>query len=314
VKVKVTEILSLRPQDKERLNSHALKRFNDWQDRIMRETPQLRQLNIEQIRADLDTYLHDDERVEFNNCLADITRWLSGCMDTGDGYFPYAYDTRVIGPMFRVESLLIEAYQAKEAEEKWNAACKAVNPPLSDAKMYFGDEEYEGFIKAARQAIHVYTEKGEDYLSDVGSLDYCRYLERIRNRKEKERQLFLAKLAAQEFNRRLNEEKVRLQALLSPNRKATESYFRKQVRDRRYTGQNFFGCYPGRKSRISIRYLLELAGIRQRNLCLMTSVPSLPVNAGGLFSFCLQPTISWKRSRVWVSYSMSSPLLRPACG
>jgi len=76
VKVKVTEILSLRPQDKERLNSHALKRFNDWQDRIMRETPQLRQLNIEQIRADLATYLHDNERVEFNNCLADITQKL----------------------------------------------------------------------------------------------------------------------------------------------------------------------------------------------------------------------------------------------
>jgi hypothetical protein len=41
VKVKVIEILSLKPQDKERLNSHALKRFNDWQDRIMRELPHL---------------------------------------------------------------------------------------------------------------------------------------------------------------------------------------------------------------------------------------------------------------------------------
>ncbi|MFB0556447.1 MAG: hypothetical protein ACETVW_01120 [Dehalococcoidia bacterium] len=112
----MTDIHSLKPQDKERLNSHALERFNDWQDRIMREAPQLRQLNIEQIRADLDTYLHDNERVEFNNCLADIKRWLSGCMDTGDGYFPYACDTRVIDLMLRVESLIIKAYQDKEAE------------------------------------------------------------------------------------------------------------------------------------------------------------------------------------------------------
>ena len=114
----MTEILSLKPQDKERLNFYALERFIDWQDRIIREVPQLRQLNIEQIRADLDTYLYDNKRVEFNNCLADITRWLSGCMDTGDGYFPYAYYTRVIDPMFRVRSLLIKAYQAKEAIEQ----------------------------------------------------------------------------------------------------------------------------------------------------------------------------------------------------
>jgi hypothetical protein len=239
VKVNVTGVLSLEPEYKERLNHHALKRFNDWQEHILSKVPQLRQLTVEQLNADLDTYLHDNEKVEFSKCVADIAGWLSKCMDTGDRYCRYAYDTQVIDPMDQVELLTIKAYQAKEADKRWKAACKAVNPPLSDAKKYFGGEEYEGFIKAARQAVHVYTEKGEDYLSDVRSLDYCRYLKRIRNRKEEERQLFLAKLAAQEFNRRLNEEKVRLQALLSPNRKATESYFRKQVKDRRYTGQNF---------------------------------------------------------------------------
>jgi hypothetical protein len=238
VKVNVTEILSLKPEDKERLNSHALKRFNDWQEHILGKVPQLRQLTVEQLNADLDTYLHDNEKVEFSKCVANITGWLSKCMDTGDRYFRYAYDTQVIDPMDQVELLMIKAYQAKEADKRWKVACKAVNPPLSDAKRCFGSDEYEGFIKAARHAIHVYTEKGEDYLSDVRSLDYCRYLEQIRNRKEKERQIFLAKLTAQEFNRRLNEEKLRLQALLSPNRKATESYFRKQVKDRRYTGQN----------------------------------------------------------------------------
>ena len=97
------EILSLKPEDKARLNSHALERLDDWQDQIVREVPQLRQLNVEQIRADLDTYLPENERVEFNDCLAVITKWVSGCMDTRDGYFPYAYDTRVIDPMVRVK-------------------------------------------------------------------------------------------------------------------------------------------------------------------------------------------------------------------
>ncbi len=90
------DVLSLKSEDKERLNSHALKRFNDWQESILSKVSQLRQLSTEQIMADLNTYLHDNERVEFNKCVADITRWLSGCMDTGDGYFRYAYDTQVI--------------------------------------------------------------------------------------------------------------------------------------------------------------------------------------------------------------------------
>ena len=60
-------------------------------------------------------------------------------MDTGDRYFPDAYATWVVTPMFRIESLIMKAYQAKEDEKKWNVACKAVKPPLSDAKMYFGD-------------------------------------------------------------------------------------------------------------------------------------------------------------------------------
>ncbi len=88
MKVRLIEILSLKPEDKERLNSYAPERFDDWQDRIVREVPQLSQLNIEQIRANLDTYLHDSKKVEFNSYLADISRWPLMCMDIGDGYFP----------------------------------------------------------------------------------------------------------------------------------------------------------------------------------------------------------------------------------
>ena len=235
----MTEILSLKPEDKERLNSHALERLNEWQGRILTKVPQLRQLSADQAKKDLATYLDENEITEFNKCLADIKRWLSECMDTGDKYFSYAFATWVVTPMFQVEYLVTKAYQAKQDEREWNTAYNAVNPPVKDAKMYFTDEEYKGFVKAAGQAIRACIEKGEDYLSDVRSLDYHRYLGLIRNRKEKERQLFIAKLAAQEFNRRLGEERVRLRALLSPNRKSLESYFRKRIKDRRYSGQVF---------------------------------------------------------------------------
>lgn len=236
----MTEILSLKPQDKERLNSHALERYIDWHDQIISKVPQLRQLSIQQIEKDLATYLDDDEIAEFNKCLADVKRWLSGCMDTGGGYFPYAYATWVVTPMLQIEYLVVKAYRAKANEKEWNIACEAVNPPLGEARLYFTNEEYKGFIRAAQQAVRAYIEKGEDYLSDVRSLDYRYYLERIRNTKEEKRQLCLARLAAQEFNQRLNEEKVRLEALLSMDRKGLETYFRKQVKDRRYTGQSFY--------------------------------------------------------------------------
>ena len=93
MKVNVTEILSLKPEDKERLNSHALERLNEWQGRILTKVPQLRQLSADQAKKDLATYLDENEITEFNKCLADIKRWLSECMDTGDKYFLYAFAT-----------------------------------------------------------------------------------------------------------------------------------------------------------------------------------------------------------------------------
>ena len=235
----MVEILSLKPEDKERLNSYALGRLNEWQERILSRVPQLRQLSEEQVTKDLATYLDENEIAQFQKCLADIRQWLSQCMDTGDRYNPYAYSTWVVTTMSRVEQLVAKAYQAKEDEKEWNTAYNAVNPPGRDAKTYLTDEEYKGFVKAAGQAIRARIEKGEDYLGDARSVDYRRYLARIHDRKEKEKLLFIARLAAQEFNRQLNEEKVRLRALLSPNRKGLEGYFRKQVKDRRYSGQDF---------------------------------------------------------------------------
>jgi hypothetical protein len=241
VNVNVTDILSLKPEDKERLNSYALGRLNEWQGRILSRVPQLRQLGEEQVAKDLVAYLDKNEITEFQKCLADMRQWLSECMGTGDKYNSCAYATWVVSTMSRVERLVVKAYEAKEYKEKWNAAYDAVNPPETDAKTYLADDEYKGFVRAAVQAIRARIEKSEDYLSDSRSLDYRRYLALIRDRKEKERLLLIVKLAAGEFNGQLNGEKVRLRALLSPNRKDLEGYFRKQIKDRRYSGQDFSG-------------------------------------------------------------------------
>ena len=66
----MTDIFSLGSKHKERLTPHALKRFNDWQERILTEVPQVRQLTTEQLDTHLDSYLRDDEKVEFNSISA----------------------------------------------------------------------------------------------------------------------------------------------------------------------------------------------------------------------------------------------------
>ena len=82
----------------------------------------------------------------------------------------------------------------KEEEERWQAAHKAVNPPLNDAKRYLNDEEYDKFIQAALEAIEVYLEKGEEYLDDVRTFDYRRCLKKINDRKEEERRKIAANI------------------------------------------------------------------------------------------------------------------------
>ena len=264
--VNVTEILSLKPEDKEKLNSYALGRLNEWQGRILSRVPQLRQLGEEQVAKDLAAYLDKNEITEFQKCLADMRQWLSECTGTGDKYNPRAYATWVVSTMSRLEQLVVKAYDAKEYKEKWNAAYDAVNPPERDAKTYLADDEHKGFVRAAAQAIRARIEKGEDYLSDSRSFDYRRYLALIRDRREKERLLLVAKLAAGEFNWQLNEEKVRLRALLSPNRKGLEGHFRNQIKDRRYSGQDFSGLLSQKEKQDFDNILVEVSRSRAEEL------------------------------------------------
>jgi len=102
------------------------------------------------------------------------------------------------------------------------------------------------------------------------------------------KQLVLAKLAAQKFNRRLNEEKVRLQALLSSSRKDVDSYFKKQVKDRRYMGQDFSPLLSKKEAQDFDKTLVE---IRRKNVEELVSTDFLPFIASRFWrSFSLLPS------------------------
>ena len=188
--IELARLFNIKPEDERRLNSHALERMNAWEARILKKTPKL---DIQEVMTDLDTYLHDDERVEFNKSLATIKRWLSGCMDIVSRYFFHPYATWVIDPMIRVESLIMRAYQRAEAErrkkeheDRWCAAFVSINPPVDDAKKYLNDTEHEAFTLAVGKAIEAYLEKGEAYLDDARAFDYGWWLRKIKVRKEEE--------------------------------------------------------------------------------------------------------------------------------
>lgn len=186
--IELARLFNLEPEDEQRLNSHALERMNAWEARILKKTPQL---DIQEVITDLDIYLHDNEKVEFNKYSAAIKRWLSGCMDIVSRYFLHPYATWVIDPMIRVESLLIRAYhraeaeqQKKEYEDRWCAAFVSITPPVDDAKEYLNDKEREEFTLAVGKAIEAYLEKGEAYMADVRAFDYGWWLKKIQGRKE----------------------------------------------------------------------------------------------------------------------------------
>ena len=188
--IELARLFNLEPEHERRLNSHALERMNAWEARILKKTTWL---NIQEIMTDLDTYLHDDERVEFNKSLAAIKRWLSGSMDIISNYFFHPYATWVIDPMTRMEKLIMRAYQRAEAErqkkeyeDKWCAAFVSITPPVDDAKKYLNDKEREEFTLAVGKAIEAYLEKGEAYMADVRSFDYSWWLKKIKVRKEEE--------------------------------------------------------------------------------------------------------------------------------
>ena len=188
--IELARLFNLKSEDERRLNSHALERMNAWEARILKKTPQR---DIQEILADLDTYLHDNERVEFNKSLAAITRWLSGCMDIVNRYFFHAYATWVIDPMLRVESLIVRAYQRadaerreKEYEDRWCAAFVSINPPVDDAKKYLHDKEHDEFTLAVGKAIDAYLERGGAYLDDARAFDYGWWLRKIQERMEEE--------------------------------------------------------------------------------------------------------------------------------
>jgi len=287
-------ILSLTRKDERKLHPKALKWFNEQRAKIRSEVP-LDALSD----ADLNDFLSDDEKYEFMRCMNKITEGLQRCICTDAVPPGLEYDISInmsllsfqvysLTPMYQIGLLLKKVHRRKrekaeeeskereeevrrnreqveaerrrkEEEEAWQAARKAVSPPLDDAREYLDKEEYDKFIQAALDAIEVYLEKGEDYLEDLRTFDYCQFLLKINNRKTEERRKVTASIAATEYNQRLDEEKKRLRALLCPKKRDLESCFKEQVKDGRYIDDNFTQLLPKRREKDFDRTIVDIS-------------------------------------------------------
>lgn len=116
------EVFTLEPQYEWRIHRYAKDCFNDLIADIVQEVPQLAELDEDQIRKDVDTYLTDAEKIAFNQCWTDIKNCLQQCIDIVDNNRAYTYSIELIRAMYKLKGLFRTVYRRKaekaEAEQR----------------------------------------------------------------------------------------------------------------------------------------------------------------------------------------------------
>jgi len=271
------EMLYLKPEDEKRLYPEALQWFNARKTEIGLEVP-LQEITDE----DLNAFLSEDEKREFQRYMDEISEGLRSCVI---GSYTSSTPIDNINPrlnilkfqwdsflsMYRIELLLKNVYQRKlvkaaheqkerDEEEKkrieqadmerkkrgekaqWQTAYREVNPPLNDAKRYLNKEELNEFTQVVRDAIAVYLGEGKEYLNSIKTFEYRSFLNKISVRKESENLLTAAKVKAGEYNQLLNKERVRLAALLHTEKKDIAGYIQEVLGNSLCKIRSFIEC------------------------------------------------------------------------
>jgi len=224
----------LNPEDYEGIDSHAQKRYKEWEADIEQEIAALKVTD-----TDFDSYLSDDEKARFEGHLKEIKTWLSTCRGVEKGYSLLPYSLGVIDHMHATKSLLLKvAERRQEREQRWSAF-KELNAPLQDAKRWLNPDEYQEFEKSIAGAISAHLKLGRNYTMDIRAWPYLEWIRRIEDREEAEKMKQNARSKASEFNHSLDNEISRLKARLRPQKQSPEEYFKKESNDCRHLGYSF---------------------------------------------------------------------------
>ncbi len=302
-------ILTVEPEgiDK-RIHPRALEHFRKFRADVGFAVP------LEEItETDLNDYLRDDEKSEFQRCMNEIRDKLGTCLDIADGDSPRGqlkpslFELGTIIPMFSIKQLLKKVYGGKlkrireqqkrmEEEERRHTAYRALNVPAADAEKYLTESrEYEKFVKSTAGAVRAYMDKGESYTKDSRASDYLFYCDQIKRRKGEEQRNLAAVASARLFSYSLNEKIEKLKATLYVQKKSPSKYFSK---DSRYIGQRFYALLsPDNKKELSdtIRTRNVDISITQysRYYYMITALP-VPQQSFLCLIACLLPVINIK--------------------
>lgn len=273
----MAEIFAMNPDDEKRLHPYALERFKEWRRDVLGCVPQLAALDVGGIEADVNIYLADYEKARLAKCRAGILEWLSRCLDITDESSPYPYETDVIDPMFEIKSLLQKVYSRKEAkaneekeksdyEKRWQAAFRALAPPLKDAKTHLSNEEYAHFEGSIFGAVNASLEKGEKYSSDARASEYCRLCAVIRERREECQRKKIAESESWQYNCLLIHEMEKLKSVLYREPQNVEDYFERNVVDFRFMGQTFIELLAAEEKAGLCARIEQIAGDKLQEL------------------------------------------------
>jgi len=198
------------------LYPHAQKRFNDWKEELNKEVPELGELTIEEITADVNDHLDDNEKTWATKYEEIMVEWLSKCTDRGgEELNSAAYAGWVISSMSSLKGLLKKVYEQKKvkAEEErqrqedeaklaewkkqWGSAWDELYPARLKKKVYqyLNKEELPKWHESLGAAAAAYVD-GDTNLASKEASEYQRWRGEIAKREEEENKRLRAHVLA----------------------------------------------------------------------------------------------------------------------
>ena len=285
LEVKLTTILMLNPESAEQLHPFAVKWFGDLSAAIEK------QLAIDGLTVDdIETFLSDDEKRILRRQKSGIEVALLTCAKPHTAYsgpppgsdFGPDFLMMQLGTFVHVENIksllrrihsrksatVSEAMRKRDEFERRTRALQALNPPMALARKYLtGADEYMRFEMSISGAVDAYLELGELYGSHKKAKEYGQCMKMIEDRQREEAGKQRAQLAADAYNRRLNEEIRELTSQLCRREKNLSRYFAGMVRDKRYSGHSFDYVLSEEQKKEMDVILINIANKQLEQLC-----------------------------------------------
>lgn len=233
------------------LYPHAQRRFNDWKEELNKEVPELEELTIEEIRADINEHPDDDEKAQVRKDEESIVDWLAGCVDRGgEELNSAAYAGWVISSMSSLKGLLKKVYERKKvkAEEerqrqeeearkeeynrKWDAAWKYLYPLklFKKVRHYLTEAEEGKWDQALRKATTAYV-NGDTNLTSKEASEAVLWREEIAKREEEENKRLRAHVLAAQYDHELSLEIERFKSTLYTQRQHPSAFLNQTSQD-----------------------------------------------------------------------------------